>query len=358
MRYHNFNQKDLFYDYYDDYNRGFTRKTIEEKREFLTPFIEHLKKADEIIHCVLYEKASLRALSELSALLKEEKSFDTEFYTRKFSLAEHKKIEEALFSTGLYDTSFDIRRTTMKMPAWYLCEAKTSYYGNYGIIIADYYRSENYKNDDPRFVRLMNHGHEVYFIRMSPFRDDVMKMTGENNNGNSRKTDMLLQDIGHHFLQYVWHEDQVIGWKVSEHFGLPRFREAMELIYFNLGADFCDVRQHINDHVKQFFSEVYNQEAMVDMISRIEKSEGSEFKGLEMKSRRWYSELNTAVQELLQVKVDWGLMEKTAIPLYKVVFSNIFRLDMISKSLKNEEVAGVSKKVERTAVQAIEDILG
>ncbi|MCD4737063.1 MAG: hypothetical protein K8R53_13550 [Bacteroidales bacterium] len=355
MAYKDFKDYSNFEDVYlDGYYYGYKQITHLEKTAKLNFLIKQLEIVDKKIDKILNEKVSLNQLIELNTLLKQGIEIKSGMMVTEFSLIDRKNLERAFYSSDLYDTMLDVRRGSMKFPAYYLCEARSNHFGNYGIITAEYFCSSNYKFNDSRFARLMHFGHEKYFIRMSQFREAATEALKEEG-----KVDNLLYDIGVYFLQSAWHEDQVIGWMVSGHFNLPQFREAIELIYFNLGSDFCEVRERITGDVKLFFKKIYPRAALVKMITKIENSDGNEFQAIEMKSRHWYMELSKAFNELLQCKIEWGMMEKKKVPLYKVVFSNIYRLEKITKDIYkgNPKIAQSCKRLEETAKRGIEAIL-
>lgn len=346
---------DFFGEGYFEYRR----KTAEEKEKALAPLKKQLKSFDKVKNEIMNGTVSINKLSRLEQILKEEISLSAGYDRGRFSLSNTKELKEIFWYEGLDDVRFDVRRGYMHMPKYYLCEARSNYYGNYGVVYKDYYTSPDYIFEDPRFVRLMLHGHEHYFIRMSDYRSGLVEALTEAKMEGGKAAEQVLLDVGRYFLQLAWHEDQIIGWMVSEHFGLPTFREAMEVIYFNLGSDFCSVRQQITPEVKVFFRDVYKQPALLALIKKIESSEGNEFQSLEMKSRTWYETINKAFSALLQCKTEWGLVQKCSLPLYKVVFSNIFRLHLVVGSLtENRQVRQACKVLEKVSGEAIEDLVG
>ena len=84
-------------------------------------------------------------------------------------------------------------------------------------------------------------------------------------------------------------------------------------------------------------------------------SEGNTFREVEEEARRRYDNLGQAFGNLLQCKVEWGVKAKHILPLYKVVFSNIHRLNLLGEEIREDEkILEACRMVEETAAEAIE----
>jgi hypothetical protein len=358
MSYYEYDPSDFSSYLEGDYLTQIKILSIEEKREKLQPLIRQIKRFDRIKNEVMNQAVSIRKLGQLAEILNEQIDLFPEKEDIKCNLLNYKSLNDQFWMEDLDNVKLEVRRGYMHMPMYYLCDAKSNYFGNYGIVLEDYYLSPGYTFEDPRFTRLMHHGHELYFIRMSGFRKEVEKLFEKTKSKQAKKTDKLLLDVGKHFLQGAWHEDQVIAWMMSEHFKLLKFKQAMELIYFSLGSEFCDVRQEITPEIKLFFRQVYKQPALLALIEKIETSEGNAFLDLETKSRELYTSVSKAFSNLLQCDIKWGMVQKRTIPLYKVVFSNIYRLDLVVKTLQeNEAVHRNCQELEKVAGEAIEALV-
>lgn len=71
------------------------------------------------------------------------------------------------------DLHLDVRLHHTHMPVYYLCRTHGDLWVDYRLVVEDYYLSESYPLSDPRFARLMQSGHEAYYLRLSPWRDIV-----------------------------------------------------------------------------------------------------------------------------------------------------------------------------------------
>ena len=351
--------------YYEDYDyeeferfRFYrNRKNHQETVLILKPFINHLKEYDSLLNTILNENVSMLKLKQLADLLN--KPINLSDQSQSFSLVNLKDLDIIFYEEGIEDVVLDIRRGDFSFPTYYLCQADRSYSKNYGTIIKEFYKSPEYSIPDPRFVRLMHNGHEMPFVRMSTFRGKVEKFFKEENTiDRNKKTDKLLETIGESFLQTAWHEDQELGWIISELFQLAKFREVMELFYFNLGTDFSLLRNEITPEVKRFFEEVYPQPSLLTLFKYIEELNAYELKEIEQKARNYYGLMNQLFSELLQLPLRWG-EEKVLkdVPFYKILFSNISRTDLLKELKKEPEIKEICSRLERFAEEAKNRIL-
>lgn len=341
--------EDFDYDHFDEFEsyRFYSdKKNYEQTISTLQPLKIHLKKYDTLLNTILNENVSMMHLKQLTDLLNT--PIKLQGQTKTFSLANPKEIDWILYDAGVGDVMLDIRRGDFNFPNYYLCEADRSYSKNYGIVIKEFYKSPNYQIPDPRFVQLMHNGHEMPFVRMSNFRDKVKKFySDENKNDRHKKTDKLLEKIGESFLQTAWHEDQEVGWIVSELFQLSKFREVMELFYFNLGTDFSLLRNEITPDVTRFFEEIYPQPALLTMFKYIDELNAYALKEIEQETRFYYGRMNQLFSELLQIPLQWG--EKKVlqnVPFYKILFANISRIEHLKELKKKPGITEICAKLE------------
>ena len=310
------------YDFIDSYGYDYyyREKSHSEKVKILKQLIDQIKEIDKAKDEILNNSISLKKLGLMSKLLRKNIRFERTDLDTKYDLMDKNGIEKRLHFDGLYNFRLDVRRGDMFFPKYYLCDAEESWYNVYGIITNDYYLSPDYDFADKRFARLMIYGHEMPFIRMSQFKEATMKMFKGDHDQVSDKAEKLLEEIGNHIMQYAWHEDQLIGWLISEKLNLPGFKEAMEVIYFNLGADFSDTRNHVSQDIYNFFTIVYEQDSLKALFKKIESLSGDEFRSLELISRHWYNELNAAFSVFLRHEVPWGILKGAKYPCTRLYF--------------------------------------
>ncbi len=317
MRYHYTGDE---IDFYHEYQ---SRPSYKERSEMLMPLIDHLTLVDAARMDLFQNSISLSKLHHYIDLLRQPIEIGKRYRGQTFSLAE-RNLERILFHENLWDIKLNVRKGYMGFPRYYLCEYRELYGRNYGIILADYYQSNDYELTDPRFSRILFYGHETNFIRMSPFREKVTEfITGKNPAG----ADGILIKVGSYFLQGAWHEDQFTAWLVSDALGLQKFSEAIEIIYFLLGSDFTETRDNYDGDVEKFFTLVYPRKSLLGIIKKIGNSMVEDMVDMEHIAREWYRSLNSAFSGLLKAEISWGVMEK--IPLYKIIYSNIYRLEMV-----------------------------
>ncbi len=308
------------YEYHHEY---FKPPSYEETLKVISPLVDHLGRVDASRLDLFQNSVSISKLQDYNDLLLEPVLVGKKFKDLEIKLIDQ-DIERKLAHEGFWDIKLSVRKGKMEFPKYYLCEYKEFLGRDYGIVLTDFYKSEDYQFTDSRFARMVNYGHETNFIRMSCFRSQVDRLISKE---DQEKTTIILKKVGSYFLQGAWHEDQLAAWVVSGVFGLEKFREAIEIIYFILGADFTEARNYFDDDVEQFFTLVYPRKAFLQMINKIRILTAEDMQEIEQNAREWYRSLNKAFSELLKTEVSWGRMKN--MPLYKIIYSNFYRLDKV-----------------------------
>jgi len=348
MKYSNYHSDDGFNDFYEFRDYGRYMKTYAEKKEILQPLSNHLTEVDSHKDGILNHRVSMERLVGMARLLNTEIKLNGSHRDDKpLALSKLKDLDEAFFHAGLGNVVLDVRRGPFMFPTYCLCECTKSYLRNYGVITAEFYLSPDYIIPDDRFLRLLYNGHEIPFIRMASFRDKTTSMFGENPE-TDRKTEELLKIIGDYFLQSSWHEDQEIAHVLNQKLGgLSRFNEATELLFFILGTDLSHARGQITADVKKFFEEVIPRPSMVNLLCRIGSGGDAEMKELEKRSRTLYQRCSSMFSEFLQTPVNWGPEGIVkGIPFYKVVFSNLSRIQLLERFKEDNKVQKAMKELE------------
>ena len=336
MNMKNFYSGDDF-EYYHEYHE---RPGHEESEQMIWPLVDHIDHVDALRLDLFHNTISINKLQEYNDLLLKPVAIGNKYRDQTITLADQ-DIERKLAHVGLWDIKLSIRRGKLGFPKYHFCEYRDFYGRNYGIVLNEYFVSADYKFTDSRFARIISYGHETNFIRMSSFRDGVDKYITGN---MPERTDAVLKKVGSYFLQGAWHEDQLTAWIVSDVLGLVKFSEAIEIIYFILGSDFTETRDYFDDDVEKFFTIVYPRESLLGIIKKIEHSTAEDLLNLERVAREWYRSLNNAFSGLLKAEVSWGELKK--IPMYKIIYSNIYRLDLVFP-LKNQEDTLIRDNIER-----------
>jgi hypothetical protein len=244
--------------------------------------------------------------------------------------------------------------------------------------VQDYYLSPGYPMREPRFVSLMQHGKETSHLRLSPFRAAVETlMAGQPPRADATAprpepsepyrnwgfpkastTDSLLQLAARYVFQAMWHEDQEPGILAAEHFGLPHFRQAIELLYFCLSGDLTTLRSFLTDPLYRFFEAIYPQPALHAFLHLLPALDGIAINALtEERARKLYHTLMMAFRRFLATTVTWGLRSEP-VPLNKLLFANLSRLDLIAEALAPlEPVKAACAALEQTSEHIIALIL-
>lgn len=341
-------------DHYEYHHEYFKPPSHEETFKAISPLVDQLGKVDASRLGLFQNSVSVSKLQDYNNLLIEPVLVGKKYKDLEIKLIDQ-DIERKLAHEGFWDIKLSVRKGRMEFPKYYLCEYKEFLGRDYGIVLTDFYKSEDYQFTDSRFARMVNYGHETNFIRMSSFRSQVDRLISKE---DQEKTTIILKKVGSYFLQGAWHEDQLAAWVVSGVFGLEKFREAIEIIYFILGADFTEARNYFDDDVEQFFTLVYPRKAFLQMINRIRIQTAEDLQEIEQNAREWYRSLNQAFSELLKTEVSWGRMKN--MPLYKIIYSNFYRLDKVFPLENSDDkmVAENTGQIEDISQQFFDSISG
>ena len=334
--------------HHSDWNfEGFRRRSVEEDMRRLKPLINQIKAYDLLRHELENYGGDLVVFKRISEALSQKFAIKTDYYDYYVSLIERYEIKSALHQMG-YDYILDVRRLDHSLPVYYLCRVHSQYYSNYSLIVDDIYISKGYPMHDKRFVKLMRAGHETHYLRLSPFRKATSQMLDQEKTKDPDVDDLLL-DLGNYIFEAAWHEDQRPGILAAEIFGMPNFRNAIELLYLCLTSELCDLRGQITPDMLRFFREVYPQPAVYRFLKKLDVLVGSEINNLPEKVMTYYAQLSRAFSRFLQTEIAWG-SQNEIIPLYKLIFANFNRLDMIAKKLTGlPAVTEEAKRLDSTA---------
>lgn len=292
----------------------------------------------------------IQDLRELTEILRGEISIQGQFREYQVNLTNQTGLHEMLRDVGDYQLHLEVRQLATRMPVYYLSRLAHTYRSEYDLIMDDLHVSPGYPLVDPRLVKLMRQGHEVYHLRLSPFRSKTGEILG---GGKTRLVDDLLNKVGRHIFRAAWHEDQRLGVIVAREFGLPLFHQAIEVLYLCLSGELCEIRSAVDDIVFRFFTEVYPQPAIHEFLQLLPRLEGGALTSLAQVALGLYARLSQAFKRFLGVQVGWGFRQES-VPLQKLVFGNFSRLARVAGPLgKNFEVREARKNLEREAGEVV-----
>ena len=119
-------------------------------------------------------------------------------------------------------------------------------------------------------------GHETHHLRVSPFRASLLKsLKSLAPEAADAEADRRLYRIGNLVLRAAWHDDQRLAMSAAQHFRLPAFQQAIELVYLCLSGDLSELRVAAAEPaVTEFFRKVYPQPAIATLLDRLPELPG------------------------------------------------------------------------------------
>ena len=305
------------------------------------------------------EGGSISVLINTMKILKEEFLIQGRHETHKIALADQGSIRRVIHDEFWpNECRLEVRKHSTGMPVYYLVRVWPDNRSEYSLIIEDLFRSDEYPISDHRFVKLMRFGHEVYFLRLSQFREPLLKGRKPKNEPDAQEAvDQLLLKVGRHVFQACWHEDQFVGMAAAGQFGLENFRRAIELLYLSLSAELCELRSAIDDDILCFFREIYDQPAILAFLERLTHLDGKTLAELPQTGLKLYPKLSRAFSRFLAVEVPWG-PRQVMMPLHKLLFANFSRLDAVRTAIVDTiELRQAAEILEKQSHQVIREIL-
>lgn len=352
------------YSGYDDYDSGYdygyryTPPSV-DIHEALAPLITQLREYDFLRLKLEREGGSVRELlTPIVAALDAQFKLAGRYEEKVVQLKNQSALREMIKDID-YDLHLDIRQrsTRIPMPVYYLCRIHRDYWREYSLIVEDLYMSPGYPLTDPRFARFMSEGHEVYFLRLSQFRDGVDGKGNGDGRETSRKTDTFLYDLGRHVFQAAWHEDQRLGVAVAETLGLPQFREAVEILYLCLSGELCELRGAVKEPMLRFFEDVYPSAAIRIFLKKLAGLEGDRLNDMPRRAADLYKRLANAFRGFLATEVVWGPL-KLQTPLWKLLYGNVSRSNLVGRALKGDKRMGeATASLEKVSQTVINELL-
>jgi hypothetical protein len=342
--------------YYHDrtyaYGRG---RPVIDMAAALEPLLVHLRGYDA--HRVKLEQEGGRIgdLQRLTEILRQEIPIPGHYKEHQIRLINQVGLRDMLRDVGDYRLHLGVRQLDTRLPVYYLCRLVRRYRSRYDLVLEDLYMSPGYPLPDERFVNLMRRGHELYHLRLSPYRQQAENILGKQ---KSSGVDDLLSEVGKHIFQAAWHDDQRLGVMVAQHFKLPAFLQAIEVLYLCLSGELCEIRTVATDQMFRFFEVAYPQPAIYHFLKLLLGLEGGALTGLIQQALALYSQLSQGFNRFLTCKVRWGFRQET-VSLQKLVFGNFSRLSQVAASLKDSpEVREAKELLESASQEVVAALLG
>lgn len=323
----------------------------------LAPLMRKLKLYDKYRIQLERNGGGLPELNRISRILRVPIVLRRAYQKYPVFLNKPQELKKILDRLGFYDIHLDIRLGRVGMPVHYLCRINWDFWSEYGFVVEDIYRSPGYALPDPRFVSLMDMGHEKYFLRFSDFREKIKSSHKLLIQQTSDQIDELIYTLGKYVFRAAWHEDQQSAILISKYFNIHFLQQAIELLYLCLNGELCDLRNQVNSQMLLFFESIHPQPAIHEFLSRLNSLEGDRLNKIDQTALALYSRLQAAFSEFLKTEVTWG-NQKIRTFLFKLIFGNLTRLDLISASLGDESaVWEATRKLNQVCEQIISEIL-
>lgn len=303
--------------------------------EALQPLIRRLRAYDQHRHKLWTEGGRLIDFASISDLLKEPVCIHGNRGKHEVSLTDHAAMRTMLYDVGAGKVHHQVRQVAGQWPVYYLCRTRNDYWSEYSLIVEDLYRSPDYPMADERFASLMHFGHETRFLRMSLFRQKMLEQDTGKKGANETYADCVIYNLGRYIFQAAWHEDQRPAVLCARSFDMPKFREAVELLYLCLSGEICALRSAISESMIHFVTEIYPHEAILRFLQRLPELEGHMLNDIPQLALKFYARLSASFTQFLTTEVRWG-WSNTKMPLYKAVFGNIKRMEMVAAACNSD----------------------
>jgi hypothetical protein len=325
--------------------------------EHLNSLIDQIRQYDHYRRKLEQEGGTVRDIHDVTELLTRDVVIPDRYGgTRSVRLSDQQALRTAVRSAGNWDARVEVRQLNSRMPVYYLCRVRWDTWAEYSLITEDLYRSPGYPSTDERFVMLMHGGHEQHYLRLSHFRSDVAARMPPSELAELA-VDEALYDVGRYVFQAAWHDDQRVGMITANHFGLNRFRQAVELLYLCLGGELCELRQAIDDSMRDFFETVYPQKAIRAFLDELKRMDGRALNAIPREALTLYARLSREFARFVQTKVFWG-DRSVETPLYKLLLANLNRLENVSSKLTGQTAVRLAtERLEQAAGQVVNRIL-
>ena len=331
-------------------------------RKALQPLLSCLQDYDTLRRRLEQWGGTPDDFARVADLLNDKIALRSHYTKHSPSLTDQASLRRALTDVGGFNLRLDIRQLDTGMPVYYICRTRNDYWSEYSLIVEDIYLSPGYVMTEERFVKLMDFGHESYYLRLAQFREQIEEMLDAENKGsghtnNEWQVDDLLYSLGRHVFQAAWHEDQRPGMLAATHFGLENFRHAIELLYLCLSGELCELRSAVDGRMLQFFQAIYPQPALHAFLKMLPHLDGGVLNEFPDKALKLYAMLAKAFGEFIAVEVPWG-PNQNEMPLYKLLFANLNRLHLVADPLHgNETLQKAVNRIEEKAQGVILNIL-
>lgn len=317
-----------------------------------------LEQYDEGLTELAQEGGNVTLIHMVNRLLTREFTISGPYGREIVQLGQPDALRSALSKIGQTDVRFNVRRLPFGLPTYYFARTYNDWWELFSLIVEDIHISKSYPLLDNRFARLMVHGHEKYYLRLSLFREGIERTMDCGNNNSEEEIDALLYALGRSVFQGAWHTDQRFVFVFAEAFGLEPLRNALELLYMCLSCDLAAVRRFLTPSMHSFFRTTYSNPAIGKLLESIEWLPGSKLSALNKEALTAYQQLTANMNRVLAREIPWRGSWQKSIPLWKLVVANVGRLGCVASQLRDTElIDGIRGDLKQSAVMAIDHIM-
>jgi len=375
-----------YYDGFDIYSRR--AEMDDTERKCIDALVDRLSHYDEALGRLRKEGGKVRDLVGLTSLLDKPLPWaDPYWRSEELKLSKVPQLRSALRFV-CPGTRLDIRTGRHGFPIYYLYRTSTDFFGNYSLVLEDFFRSEEYSFADPlweHFVATTSFGYALRLLRVSSYRTAAAAIAqGQGNTAppptapaNSRSSassgeianrksqienrqspDGLLFVAGRYFLDSAFHEDQRCAVAVASLLGLDRFKQAVELLYLCLGANLSTLRELCSGKyavpLQEFFEKCHHNPWIRRLVVHLGEARGDQLTTIRERAAQLYPELAAS---FARFSSQTGAFKDIGpgVALYKVVIAYYRRLDLL-RPLVTDRLAAESSAFD-SAAGAIADSL-
>lgn len=328
-----------------------------EPGEILRFLISLMKNYDKLRQQVEQKGGRVSDLQTITSLLDFKVKLGWGLSDDSVQLSRPEKLKHALYYVD-NQIHLGVRQRPSRLPVYYLCRVYQDYWSEYSLIVDDLYMSPGYPiTPDERFVSLMSGGHELYFLRLSQFREQIAS-NEEINIEEVKKLDLFLYDLGRYVFQAAWHDDQRLAIGVAESVDLPCFKEAIYLLYLILGGDLCELRSSTSPEMLEFFNKVYPNKAIFGLLKILPELDGADLAQMPNRTIHLYKKLTDAFRLFLNTEVTWG-QGRNSLPLWRIIYANVTRLSHVKDELRQSgQLLKAREQLETVSNSVISRTLG
>lgn len=133
-------------------------------RRAASPLVSLVEQYDRLREELETSGADAFAVARITDVLTRPRHVRTPGGNTRLLLGHAASVESFLRRIGGHSLRWQVRRLDSGLPAFHLCRITGDPWAEYRLVVEDLYCSPRYPCDDSRFIRLMDRGHETWFL--------------------------------------------------------------------------------------------------------------------------------------------------------------------------------------------------